>query len=362
MELANVFSAVVMQPTTLCNLNCRYCYLPLRKVNKRMIVEVATAVAHGIEAQDYHGRVDIIWHGGEPLACGPAHFESLVAPFGHLRQSGRVAHVVQTNATLIDERWCDFFCTHGFHVGMSLDGPAWMTDQRVDLGGTSAYRQIRRGVERLKELEIPFSVIAVVNNSNIRYPRELYAFFCELGCHKVGFNIEETEGVNAHADQVDNAAVLAFWKGIMEAWLEDPRIMVRELNAALSFVRLALNGRGGSWHSDTVAQLPTVAWDGNVTLLSPELAGSKSERYHDFVAGNVLRTPLEQIVKCGRDNIYVSDFLKGVERCRVTCRYFNFCRGGMASNKFQEHGSTDATETQFCRNTRQHLVDAVLQL
>ncbi|MEV7238140.1 hypothetical protein AB0N06_30590 [Streptomyces sp. NPDC051020] len=48
-RLAEVPSVVLMQPTTLCNLNCSYCYLPDRKVSRRMSVGVAQAVATGVE-------------------------------------------------------------------------------------------------------------------------------------------------------------------------------------------------------------------------------------------------------------------------------------------------------------------------
>ena len=43
--IAAVPSYVVMQPTTLCNLDCAYCYLPFRAADRRMPVAVAEAVA-----------------------------------------------------------------------------------------------------------------------------------------------------------------------------------------------------------------------------------------------------------------------------------------------------------------------------
>src|SRR5689334_2157740 len=61
-------TAVVMQPTTLCNLDCAYCYLPHRAADRRMPVAVARAVADEVNAWDE--PVDVIWHGGEPLAAG----------------------------------------------------------------------------------------------------------------------------------------------------------------------------------------------------------------------------------------------------------------------------------------------------
>ena len=43
--VAEIPSYILMQPTTLCNLDCAYCYLPGRSVDHRMSEQVAAAVA-----------------------------------------------------------------------------------------------------------------------------------------------------------------------------------------------------------------------------------------------------------------------------------------------------------------------------
>src|SRR3954465_11332619 len=73
---------VVMQPTTLCNLDCAYCYLPHRSRDRRMPVEVARAVADSVNpwaAAD--SRFSVVWHGGEPLASGRECLGALMAQF-----------------------------------------------------------------------------------------------------------------------------------------------------------------------------------------------------------------------------------------------------------------------------------------
>src|SRR6185369_16635566 len=105
--IAAVPTYVVMQPTTLCNLDCSYCYLPFRSQDKRMPVEVAAAVAESVGSFARAGRFSVVWHGGEPLATGRDHFAALLAPF-----DGAIEHHVQTNATLIDDAWCEFFAEH----------------------------------------------------------------------------------------------------------------------------------------------------------------------------------------------------------------------------------------------------------
>src|SRR5690242_1418708 len=96
-EISSVPTYVVMQPTTLCNLDCTYCYLPFRALDGRMPVAVASAVAASVNewAADDH-RFSVVWHGGEPLAAGRTALAELMAPFQG------VEHHVQTNATLID--------------------------------------------------------------------------------------------------------------------------------------------------------------------------------------------------------------------------------------------------------------------
>src|SRR3954465_8207815 len=49
---------VVMQPTTLCNLDCAYCYLPFRAADRRLPVEVARAAAASVPAP---ARGGLLW-------------------------------------------------------------------------------------------------------------------------------------------------------------------------------------------------------------------------------------------------------------------------------------------------------------
>src|SRR3569833_3470926 len=127
---------VVMQPTTLCNLDCSYCYLPFRALDKRMPPAVAEAVASSVNrwavADD---RFSVVWHGGEPMAAGRRALAGLMAPF-----TG-VEHHIQTNATLIDEAWCDFFQEHRIRVSVSVDGQQSLNWHRVDRSGGPAYQK-----------------------------------------------------------------------------------------------------------------------------------------------------------------------------------------------------------------------------
>jgi uncharacterized protein len=352
--IAAVPTYVVMQPTTLCNLDCSYCYLPFRAVDKRMPVEVAAAVAASVEGFAQAGRFSVVWHGGEPLAAGRDHLAALLAPFR------AVEHHVQTNATLIDDAWCEFFAEHGMRVSVSVDGPASHNAERVSRGGKPAYDRIVRGIDALRRHDIPFSALCVVGDPRPGVAEELYAYFLDLGCEVLGINVEELEGVNTRDNRHAAADVTAFWAELVGAWRRDPRIHLREVEWSLRYAAAVLDGTADGLLPRRLDPIPTVAHDGSVVLLSPELAGFHDPRYGDFTSGNVLTTPLADILAGAAGTPWIAEFLRGVEGCRTSCPYFGFCGGAHAANRYFEHGRFDMTETDHCRNSKIRLLEGVL--
>ena len=350
-------SYVIMQPTTLCNLDCSYCYLPARAFDRRMPVAVAQAVAESVnEWAAGAPRFSVVWHGGESLAAGRAHLGALMAPFRG------VEHHVQTNATLIDDAWCEFFVAHQIRIGLSIDGPRGLTGHRVLRGGDEAYDRIRRGIDTLRRHGLPFAVLCVVSDPRPGLAEELYGFFLELGATVLGLNVEEQEGVNLRSNAYPEAAVRAFWAELTAAWRRDPRIEVREVEWALRYAGAALAGSADELLPRRHDPIPTIGHDGRVVLLSPELAGFSSPHYGDFASGSVLRTPLAEIVAtaAARPDGWIAEFLNGVEACRTGCAYFGFCGGAHAANRFFEQGRFDGTQTRHCRNSKISLLEGVL--
>ncbi|MDB4874061.1 MAG: putative arylsulfatase regulatory protein [Gemmatimonadetes bacterium] len=342
---------VALQPTTLCNLDCRYCYLPLRKSTRTMPVAVAESVAAALV--NAGGPIRLVWHSGEPLACGVEHFRSLIAPFGP-RTEGVLSHSLQTNATLLSEPWCDLFDEYGIEVGISIDGTPAMNVDRRDWSGKSVDARVTRGANLLHRRRIPFAIISVVTRDRLDEAEALYKFACELGCTILCINIEETEGVNV-ASRLPQDAIRHFWRDLYDSWAKNPVIPIREFDRPL---RLMLDVCDSDSLPPPVSMemFPCVAVDGSVVFLSPELVDSAPQ----LIAGNVLETPLFEIVARARSLSYVSDYQVGLHRCRDTCQYFSVCGGGAASNRYFEQGRFDISETECCRNRLKSAVDVLL--
>ncbi|WP_236240514.1 radical SAM protein [Streptomyces sp. CC228A] len=339
-------------------MDCTYCYLPFRKSNHLMAREVAEAVAKAVNgwAAEQPG-FEVVWHGGEPLAAGREYLATLMATFVGVK------HSVQTNAALLDDAWCQFFIEHEMHIGVSIDGPEDMNTHRVTRAGHPGFRVIMRGIERLRRHGIPFSAIAVVSDPDPADAPRLYEFFAEQGVTTLGVNVEEEEGVNHNATHTAPARATDFWAALTDAWRANPVIRVREVQRVLNFASAVIGGQNlvPSPASAPWDPMPTVAYDGGVVMLSPELAGFTDKRFGDFTTGNVLHTNLDVLVAQAEERTpWISEFWSGVDACRSTCPTFAFCGGAHAANRYFEHeGRMDGTRTRYCTTSKIALLEGV---
>lgn len=361
---------VMLQPTSLCNLDCAYCYLPDRKKNQRMVPEAAEAVARMLESLPIKAPIQISWHCGEPLASGLEHFSSLLAPFERLEAEGKVVHAIQTNGTLIDAKWIELFVRHAVNVSISLDGPVWANRHRLDLQGKESYAKARRGIERMLEADVGFTGIAVFTPETVSRVQEIYRFFSEdLPMHALGINIEVKDGVNTFRPVIESIG--RFWLDLYDAYRARPTVVIREFDA---FARWYDSERAFGPLLDArdllsrpherarVSLFPTVGWNGDVVFLAPEFLGMPAGRYESFALGNVLQEPMLDIIGRAKKADYVTDYLAGADDCEQHCAHYSFCGGGFANTKFFENGTTAGRETAFCRHSRKDLFDTLLRV
>lgn len=355
---------LVLQPTPFCNLDCTYCYLPDRANTARMSEEVLRSTFQRVFASSLPGRsFTVVWHAGEPLVMGTAWYEAAFAQIEALRPAGiTVRHSMQTNGTLIDDAWCAFFRQHQVSVGVSLDGPEPLHDaKRVQRNGRGTWSRAMRGVERLQAHGLDFHVITVLSDASLEQADALFDFYVARGIRRVGFNVEEAEGKNARGSlEGQSERVRGFFRAFLARVKRSPgALQVRELEGLSG----AIVGGGEEVPLGQEAdplRILNVDYQGNFSTFSPELLGAQSPLYGDFSLGNVLRDSLDEAAGGEKLARLQRDILAGVERCRRECPYFLLCGGGSPSNKHFETGRLDTTETNHCRNSRQAVIDVLL--
>jgi uncharacterized protein len=280
-------------------------------------------------------------------------------------------HSFQTNATLIDQQWCEFIKARDIRIGVSMDGPKFIHDKyRVKRNGRGSFDDAIRGIACLRSNNIDFHVICVVTQDSLDYADELFSFFLDMGVNRLGFNIEEKEGINADStiDGSQEERVFRFLQRMFDLQKEaNGKIIIREFDAAFNKIMgnpLLKHNRVDETipysHLNSPYGIISIDCEGNFTTFSPELLGQKSDRYNNFTLGNVRDHPFKAVLKKPEFLKMYNDIRRGIKTCKKTCNYFKVCGGGAPSNKYYENGTFESTETVHCKYSVQIPIDIVL--
>jgi uncharacterized protein len=176
---------LLAKPTgAVCNLDCSYCFFLSKEMlypgsRFRMADELLeTYLRQLIEAHSQVPEVAVAWQGGEPTLMGVEFFRrSVELANGFLRPGQRAAYTIQTNATLVDEEWAEFFAENDFLVGVSIDGPRELHDAyRVDKGGKGSFDKVVQGLGFLQRAGVDWNALTTIHAANADHGRDLYRF------------------------------------------------------------------------------------------------------------------------------------------------------------------------------------------
>ena len=194
---------VVVQSTSLCNLDCSYCYLPDRQKKRVFDLQMLPLLIQRILESPYAGpEFSLVWHAGEPLTLPSSWYDEATTILHRSLESFGAKDLqfdqhVQTNATLINDDWCDCFHRNRIVVGISVDGPLEIHDaHRRFRNGRGSHALAMKGIESLHRNDVPFHCISVLTAEAMEQPERMYRFFRDHGIRDVGFNVEEQEGIN----------------------------------------------------------------------------------------------------------------------------------------------------------------------
>jgi len=228
-----------------CNLRCRYCFYNTTDQLTRHVMSDELLEKFLVQYMKlFTGRLIFIWHGGEPLLAGLHFFQKIVDLQNREFKEGHVIqNTIQTNATLIDDSWAEFFKTYDFRVGVSLDGDKESHDHfRLNHGGEGSFDHVMQGIKILRRHGVEPGIIQTLTHDNVPRVKEDFDFFANiLGAKGWGINdYLDVAGVNrAMLDQtVTNEELTQFLKTYINLWLtqDDPSLRVREIENFISGV------------------------------------------------------------------------------------------------------------------------------
>ena len=364
-------SLLVLQPSPFCNINCSYCYLPDRTSKQKMTMEVLEAtITRILEADLIQNELSIIWHAGEPLAVPIYWYRAAFEIIRRLIPNDiSVHHSIQSNGILLNATWCKFIREHHISIGLSIDGPAHLHDAyRKTRSGRGTHASAVRGLKLLQKHDIPFSIISVITHASLGKADEIYEYFMKLGVTQIGFNIEETEGINTSSslEATSDEAIREFMNRLFLLQKQNGNtLIIREFEIARDKIlgMPSMSDWEFPYYNEQVRPLGivSVASDGSFSTYSPELLGMPTLPYGTFSLGNVLTDAFSHAVETSMFQKVFDDLCTGLRLCRENCVYYGFCGGGAPANKYYENKTLASAETRYCRHSIQTPLEIVLK-
>lgn len=370
MAIASPFSRplyVMTKPAgASCNLACEYCYylekLQLYRHDARHVMSdemLERFVKQYIESQTMQ-QVLFCWHGGETLMRPLSFYEKVVRLQRQYAQGRQIDNVIQTNGTMIDDRWAQFFHDQGWLVGVSIDGPEEFHDEyRRNKAGRPSWRQVMRGINYLNKHQVEWNAMAVVNDFNADYPLDFYQFFKDIGCHYLQFT-PIVERISTHPD----GRHLAFMADDAQAELADFSVTPEQWGHFLCtvFDQWVRNDVGSTFvqlFDTTLANW--MGMEGSLCTMARECGHAGVMEYNgdvyscdhfvfpEYKLGNICDNTLTEMMYSERQRAFGQNKYRSLPQQCKSCHYLFACHGECPKNRFSETAQGEPGLNYLCQ-------------
>jgi uncharacterized protein len=322
---------IIKEVTTDCNLRCKYCFFAKQKRRKERIdlTTLEMVIKNICRCNPANKEIMFYWHGGEPLLAGVEFYRQAVALQQNFKKAGqRIRNGLETNATLLNKRWAEFFKETGFEVGVSLDGPAkYHNYYRCYPDGRGSFKDVIRGIEILKEEDIKFSVIAVINKRSVSAPREIFDFFSSSRISNSvnlvpALGIKTGHGLSFECS-VKPASYVDFLIKVFELWLISG-------NAKLSILPLESIIRAFMGFPQGDCRFAGECTKSVVIESNGDIFACNTYGYGDFFKFGNIKNGIASAINLKTSEKYRNylEFLEKIRNQCTRCEWYKVCRGG----------------------------------
>ena len=333
---------MLVKPSSLCNLRCKYCFYSgsfnerALRGNGQMTEEtLETVVKEAFSTSAKH--VVFAFQGGEPTMAGLSFFKR----FSELETKYRPRRItvdrsIQTNGTLVDEKWADYFYENDFLVGISLDGnKALHNMNRVDSAGADTFNKVTAALEVLKRKKVSTNILCVVTGQLSRRAQAIYGQLKNSGYRYLQFipcldPSEQERGKETYS--LTPARYAFFLKTLFDQWYNDwekgDYVSIRVFDD----------------YVNTLAGLPssscaTLGTCGSYFAVESDGAVYPCDFYtvDKWRIGMIGEKPLKEIARSEKAKAFIKESTENLDKCSG-CKYYRICRGGCRRDRYRMDG------------------------
>ena len=183
------FSLLIKPCGSRCNLSCHYCYyIDKNSSSNTMSLETLEIITRQYLEIHPGPIVTFNWHGGEPLLAGISFYRKALEYQKKHAKNKTIENTLQTNGTLLNDEWAQFFTDNNFLLGVSIDGPKHLHDKRRrNIANSDSWEHVIKGLETLYKAGSSYNLLTTVNDVNQNHGLEVYDFLKKLGTPFIQF-------------------------------------------------------------------------------------------------------------------------------------------------------------------------------
>ncbi len=337
-------ATVVFKPTEACNSRCSYCDVVRKKPRGPVtmpedILELFFVRVNEFLVERPQERIEIIWHGGEPLLLGPEYLERAYGfQQKHCSETGlRIHHTIQSNLTLFSPAFTEVFKKLGIDsIGTSYEPIAGVRGFGKKRDWQTYNRQFMRGLSLLEKEGFRWGVIYVVTRRSLERPLDIFHFLVNLVRRgAIMFNPVLIYGRDLDHLKITPEEYADFLGAIFPAWWAQRQ----ELPQIQPFFNLAANllegnrrlmcGDAGECANSHIALMP----DGTLSHCG------RSADWGLLNYGSIFDKSFAEVMEDPqRETLLQRNEILPENECK-DCSYWNICHGGCPLDAWSHDGS-----------------------
>jgi len=335
------FSLLIKPVSADCNLRCEYCFYidHLDNVEKkpRMSEITLESMIASYMQTDQNNQYAFGWQGGEPTLLGLNFWEKVVElQTKHAPPGAVISNGLQTNGTLITDKLAKFFAEYKFLLGVSLDGPPNLHDfYRKTIGDTPTHNLVMRGINHLKNSNVEFNILTLVNNKTVKKATEIYQYLKEheFYYHQYIPCVEFDENGDLKSYSITGEDWGTFLCELFDNWIKTDinTISIRLFDSILNY--LVYGNYSVCYMGNDCCQYFVVEYDGSVYPCDFFVQ-------EDLLLGNVKTTSWDALINSNKFLDFGSSKAKWNKTC-TECPFIHLCHGDCQKFRFNDFQNLD---------------------
>ncbi|WP_026507115.1 anaerobic sulfatase maturase [Butyrivibrio sp. MC2013] len=330
-----------------CNMNCDYCFY-CDEANKRTnysygMMDIST-LRNVIRRTLLHaeGAYSIAFQGGEPTLSGIGFFEEVIRLIKQYNKNNCAIHIaMQTNGSLIDDKWCRFIKDNNILMGLSVDGTRDINDRyrHISSSNQSAYDRVLAASSLFDKYGVDYNILTVVHRYTALNIREIYKQYRNRNWHYLQFincldPLGEIRGQKEYSLTPDVYG--KFLLDLFDLWYEDNRNntapYIRQfenyIGILLGYIPESCEQRG------TCSSNYVIEADGSVFPCD-------FYAIDEYKLGNLCTDRLADIDERRSKLRFIERSKYLPSKCRE-CKWLRLCKGGCYRSRFSDSFAADS--------------------